>query len=480
MTPRIPHRKPRAAVAAVAAFLVFGVTVPAFAKEKFTPPKDLPAYGAEKSMTIPQVSESTLANGLGVWIVPRAGFPKVAMALVVRGGWAADPPGMDGFAGMFGDALTEGTATRTSQQIAQEMQAAGGEIGAAGSDDAIVLSADGFASSAPRILTLMADVARNASFPDKEVDLVRTNSLQRLQASKAQPSFAVSRAFAGAIYGDHPYHVVSQTEDSIAKLTPALLKSEFARRFRPDRALLIIAGAIDPAAMKKAAEKEFGAWKAAGTAPGPTPPVPPAGERRILLIDRPGSVQSQIRVGRTAVKITDPDYFRLLVANAIFGGAFASRLTENIREDKGYTYSPSSRVLTNEMGGALQVDAAVRNDVTAGTLLEIFYELDRMGATLPTDEELERAKRFVTGLFLLRNETSGGLAQTLASNWVRGLPLSALADFVPKVEAVTAGMTRDVARRYMTSRSQTVVIGGDAKTVRGEVEAFGTVTTEAP
>jgi predicted Zn-dependent peptidase len=122
----------------------------------------------------------------------------------------------------------------------------------------------------------------------------------------------------------------------------------------------------------------------------------------------------------------------------------------------------------------------VRNDVTAGTLLEVFYELDRMGATLPTDEELSRAKRYQTGLFLLRNEINGSLVQTLATNWVRGLPLAALADYVPKVSAVTAEMTRDVARRYMTSRTQTVVIGGDAKTVRGQVEPFGAVTAVTP
>jgi predicted Zn-dependent peptidase len=463
-----------------AAFATGLAIAPASAKDKVTMPKELPAYGADRPMVIPQVTEATLPNGLIVWIVPRAGLPKVAMALAVRGGWAADGPGMDGFAGMLADALTEGTATRTSQQIAEQMQALGGEIGASGGDDAIIVNADGFAAGAPKILNLLADVARNASFPDKEVDLVKTNTLQRLQARKAAPEFAVSKAFAAAVYGDHPYHIVTQSEESVAKVTPAVMKTEFARRFRPDRAILVVAGAVDVAATRRAIDKEFGTWKAAGEAPKPTPPVPPAGARRILLVDRPGSVQSQIRIGRPAVRATEADYYPLLVANAIFGGAFTSRLTENIREDKGYTYSPSSRVVTSEVGGLIQVDAAVRNDVTSGTLLEVFYELDRMGATLPTDEELARAKRYQTGLFLLRNEINGSLVQTLASNWVKGLPLAALADYVPKVNAVTAERTRDVARRYMTSRSQTVVIGGDVKSVSGQVEPFGAVTAVTP
>jgi predicted Zn-dependent peptidase len=453
---------------------------PAAAKDKLVMPKDLPAYGAERPMSIPQVTETTLANGLTVWIVPRAGLPKVSMALVVRGGGAIDGPGMDGLAGMLAEALTEGTTTRNSQRIAEEMQAVGGEIGASASNDAIVLGAGGFASGAAKILSLMADVARNASFPDKEVELVKTNTLQRLQARKATPEFAVSKAFATAVFGDHPYHVVAQSEEAVAKVTPSLLKTEFTRRFRPDRALLIVAGAVDPVATRRAIDKELGSWKAAGEKPAATPSVPAAGERRILMVDRPGSVQSQIRIGRPAVRASDADFYPLLVANAIFGGAFTSRLTENIREDKGYTYTPSSRVVTYEMGGLIQVDAAVRNDVTAGTLLEIFYELDRMGATLPTDEELSRAKRYQAGLFLLRNEINGSLVQTLASNWVHGLPLAALAEYVPKVNAVTAEMTRDVARRYMSSRTQTVVIGGDAKSVRGEVEPFGAVTAVGP
>lgn len=469
------------ALAALCAALAAALAIaPASAKDKLTMPKDLPAYGAERPMNIPQVTEATLPNGLVVWIVPRTGLPKVAMTLVVRGGGAADAPGMDGLAGMLADAATEGTSTRTSQQIAEQMQALGGEIGANAGDDAIFVSAGGFASGTPKILNLMADVARNASFPDKEVDLVKTNTLQRLQARKAAPEFAVAKAFAGAVFANHPYHVVAQTEESVGKVTPALLKAEFARRFRPDRALLVVAGAVDPVATRRAIDKEFGPWKPAGEAPGPTPPVPAAGERRILMLDRPGSVQSQIRVGRPAVRATEADFYPLVVANAIFGGAFTSRLTENIREDKGYTYSPSSRVVTYEMGGLIQVDAAVRNDVTAGTLLEIFYELDRMGATLPTDEELSRAKRFQTGLFLIRNETQGGLVQTLVSNWVRGLPIAALAEYVPKVSAVTAEMTRDVAQRYMTSRTQTVVIGGDVKSVRAQVEQFGPVTTVTP
>jgi len=197
---------------------------------------------------------------------------------------------MDGFAGMLADALTEGTTTRSSQQIAEEMQALGGEIGASGGDDAIIVNADGFATGTAKILNLLADVARNASFPDKEVDLVKTNTLQRLQARKAAPEFAVSKAFAAAVYGDHPYHIVTQSEESVAKVTPAVMRTEFTRRFRPDRALLVVAGAVDAAATRRAIDKEFGSWKATGAAPGPTPAVPP---KKILSLPRSARASSR-------------------------------------------------------------------------------------------------------------------------------------------------------------------------------------------
>jgi predicted Zn-dependent peptidase len=198
--------------------------------------------------------------------------------------------------------------------------------------------------------------------------------------------------------------------------------------------------------------------------------------RQILVLDRPGSIQSEIRVGRPSVTAADPDHYPLLVANTIFGGAFTSRLTENIREDKGYTYSPNSSADTYQQGGLLEVTAAVRTEVTGASLLEIFYELDRMGVTDATAEEIARAKRFQSGLFVIVNQINGAVAATLSGNWVEGLPRTAIAEFVPKVNAVTAEQIRAVGKRLMTSGGQVVVIGGDAASVVPQVEQFGAAT----
>jgi zinc protease len=463
------------AFALTAAFVSAGAVQAA----KETPlPKNLPAYGQEKPLPAPAIVDASLENGLKVWIVPRPGFPKVTALLAVRGGTAADPGSLAGAADVLADVVKEGTARRTSLQIAEELQAVGGEISGSASDDAIFVSVDGLSSGVGTLLDVLADVSRNAAFPAAEVELAKTNTLQGLMARESTPEFAVDKAFGAAVFGSHPYRTVAPTREAVAALTPQNLKEQYLRRFRPERALLLVVGDVTAPGVAETVKKVFGTWKGEGEAAPATPPAPLLGVREILVVDRPGSVQSEIRVGRPMVRMTDPEYYPEIVANTIFGGAFSSRLVENIREDKGYTYSPSARVSAYQEGGVLRIRAAVRNDVTAATLLEIFYELDRMGATLPTADELSRAKRFQSGLYVLRNALQDALAFTLATNWVDGLPPAALAEFVPKVNAVTAEQVREVGQKLFTSRSQTVVIGGDASKIATDVAQFGEVKLE--
>ncbi len=185
-------------------------------------------------------------------------------------------------------------------------------------------------------------------------------------------------------------------------------------------------------------------------------------------------------VGRPAPKVTEPDYWKALVANTLYAGAFGSRLVQNIREEKGYTYSPDGALLAHREGSLLQLQADVRNEVTAAALLEVFYELDRMAATRPTPGELEGAKRYQAGLYLLRNQSQAAVARTLASAWVNGLGPEVLGDFVPKVKAVTAQEVEEIGRKVFLSSTQTVVVVGDAKAVRPELAVFGPVRDLTP
>ncbi len=471
-----PRRSGMVAVWLIGALAASGAPA---AKEKPLP-KGLPPYGHDKPLPVPRVAETDLPNGLTVWVVPRPGFPKVTAVLIVRGGTASDPRDAAGMAEVLAGTVKEVTARRTSRQIAEELQAVGGELDTGASDDAIYVTSDCLASGTATLVAVLADVAQHAAFPADEVELVKENTLQGLLARASTPEFEADRTFAAAVFGAHPYRTIAPTEAAVRSLTPALLRQEYAKRFRPERALLILGGDLDEARVARLVQDEFGQWRGFGPAATPVPPVsgPPA--NGIGLVDRPDSVQSEIRVGRLAPRVSDPDYYPALVADTIFGGAFSSRLTENIREDKGYTYTPGSRLSSYAQAGLLEVHAAVRNDVTAATLLEIDYELDRMGATLPTDEELARAKRYQVGLYLLRNATQEEIVYTLANNWINGLPPAALGDFVPKVNAVTAAQVQEVGRRLFASRTQTVVVGGDASKVEGALAQFGPVRRISP
>jgi predicted Zn-dependent peptidase len=452
------------------------------ASEKQPLPKELPPFGADKPLPVPQIAQSTLPNGLGIWLVKRSGFPRAAVVLAVRGaGTAADPKDAEGITELLADTLTEGTATRSSRAIAEELQAVGAELNASGGADALYVTAGGLGAGVPKVLEVMADVVRNASFPAAEVELAKGNALQGLQARESTPEFLAQKALASAIYGEHPYHIVAPTAKTLEAATAAQLKQEHARRFQPGHSLLVVVGEFDAAAVQAALTRHFGPWRGTGQAPADVPPAPATpGVRRLLVTPRAGSVQSQIVMGRTAATVTDPDYYPLLVANTICAGSFGSRLVENIREDKGYTYSPGGDLTARAKGGLLSLRAEVRTEVTAATLTEMFYELDRMGATAPSDEELSRAKRYQGGLYLLRNQIQGSVAQTLASNWVRGLPPEALGEFVSKVNAVSADQVRAAGRAYFPSSRQTVVVVGDEAPVKAELAQFGEATVVKP
>jgi len=463
-------------------FTLAGLLAPTLllAVERKPLPKDLPPFGEDKPLPKPALAVSTLPNGLTVWTWPRPGVPRFVAVLAVRGGTAADPKGMEGVAELLADTLKEGTATRTSRRIAEELQSVGGEISAAAADDAIYVSVSALASGTAVALDVLADVARAASFPAPEVELAKGNAVQGLLARESNPEFLAQKAFAKAVFGDHPYHIVAPSKETLQAATPEGLRNEFTRRFRPENALLVVVGDVNAAAVSTGVTKSFGPWKGTGEGPTTTAAAPAAGARKILVVNRPGSVQSSIVVGRPTPTVTDPDYFPLLVANTVCAGSFTSRLVENIREDKGYTYSPNGSVRTMLKGGLLAVSADVRNEVTGGALLEIFYELDKMGSTLATDEEMSRARRYQSGLYLLRNQIQGAVARTLASNWAKGLPPEALGEFVTKVNAVTADQVRAVGRAVFSSATQTVVVVGDEPRIREEVAAFGEVVSVQP
>ncbi len=450
------------------------------AQEKDTVIEGLPAYGQDKPLKLPHVAERKLSNGLTLWLIERRGLPLVSMYLAVQGGSALDPGNRRGLSDILSATISAGTHQRSSRQIAEELQALGADINVGVGKDITYIGLGGLSSGADTLVEILADTARNANFPEDEVRLAIENELQSIIASRSQPSYDLNQVFHRQLFGEHPYAFVNPRPEVISQVSRNDLLKAYRQRFQPDRAILIMVGDLSTAEMETLATRHLGDWKTTMARPADIPPAPTETDHVVLLVDRPHSVQSTIYVGRPMPAANNPDEFALQVANTIFGGAFGSRLTMNIREDKGYTYSPHASVTDWARGGIFKVSASVRNEVTAATLVEIFYELDRLATTLPGDEELSRAQRYLKGRFLLANETSDSLAATLAGYWIDGKKPKDLARYVPAIEKVSKQDIRAMGRKYLSSRKQAVAVSGDAKIIRDQLSLFGEVKISTP
>ncbi|MCX7042924.1 MAG: pitrilysin family protein [Gammaproteobacteria bacterium] len=463
---------------AIAISLATSTTAYAGASAKL--PADLPAYGQDKPIPVPQIAKKKLSNGMEVWVVPRNGLPRVDFVLAMRGaGLAADDASHPGFASLLAGLLSEGTEKRDSRAIAETAQSLGGSVGAGAGYDGISMSANALASNAGSMLELLAEIARQPSFPANEVQLAKANSLQALKASEATPGFRAERAMSQAVYGDHPYGHTQPTSESISSTTAELLKAEHAKRFRPDRALLVITGRIDEAQAMKMAEAAFGTWKAEGAALAETPAAASSAKPVRLLLERPGSVQSTLRLGRPGIPATSPDYVPLRLAGTILGGGFSSRINQNLREDKGYTYGASAGARNYRNGGAIVGGADVRNAVTGASLKEYFDEYRRFGTDLVPDEEISMNKRYVAGGYLISNQLQASVAGTLANNWLIGLPSDFLGQFVPMIQKVSAEQVRDMGKKYFSPESQSIIVVGDSASITEQLKEYGDFTVSA-
>lgn len=454
------------------ALLVSAVLAPAaFAMAPM--PAGLPGFAPDRPLPVPEVARHTLDNGLQVWVVPRDGVPRVDFVLAFRhAGLAADAEQTPAFASMLAGLLTEGTADRDSRAIAEAAQGMGGSIGGYASNDGLVLNANALASKSAEMAALLAEVARTPSFPQAEVDLAKANALQGLKAAEAQPGFRAERAMLKALYGDHPYARTQATEAGIAAVDRARLVAEHERRLRPDNALLVITGRIGEAEALALAEQHFSDWQAQGEPPAPTPAARNGAVPTRVLLKRDGSVQSTVRIGRPAIRATHPDAIALDLASTVLGGSFSSRLMQNLREDKGYTYGARLGQRNLAAGGALVSSADVRNEVTGAAVSEFFAEFNRLAGEPVPAQELEMNKRYVAGSYLISNQLQRSVAGTLAGNWLVGLPPEYIGEYVPRIREVTAEQVQAMGRKYFQPAQQSVVVVGDAAVV-DQLNAFG-------
>lgn len=448
------------------------LTTPALAQQKTPPPP-----GAARPLNLPKLTEKKLANGLTVVLAPLPNVPKITAVLTFRSATtASDREAHPGIAQIAASVANEGTDTRTSKQIKEELRSIGGTLSLYSDADSTTMNATSLSEFSPRLFDLMSDVAQHPSFPETEVKLAQENTIQQIRAGRADPGFLVNERFQKAVFGNHPYGFVVPDEKSISSLTRADLRSFVAKYYLPNASHLIVVGDIDVNKTYAEIEKAFGSWKSGTVPPEQNPAVPKRDKRQIYFVNRPGSIQSAIYIGNVSIPRKDKDYFAIRTANTIYGGSFYSRLTRNIRETKGYTYSPFSSANTQAKTGSFLAGAFVRNEVTGPTLLEIFYELDRMRVMPVSDEELSAAKEYSTGNFSVELASQQGLAGRIATIYTYDLDKNFINDFRPKIEALTTADIQKAAAKYFDTYRAAIVIVGDWDKVKDQVTPFGEVT----
>ena len=435
-----------------------------------------PAVGPERPFTPPPRIERALPNGLQVVTLRYATVPKVSVVLTMRSGLAVDPEKQAGLAQFVVDAVQEGTATRTSPQIRREVFAMGATLTGAAGQDTSSLTMRGLADTLPQMLALLSDLVRNPTFPQDEVDLLKANTKQGLQAQLASPQFVANRIYRQTLFGPHPYARVGATLESVEAIDRAAIDAYHKAHYRPNNAFLIVTGDVAPDAVFAAAQKAFGAWERGTVPTPPTPQVPPLKGRRIVFVQRPNSVQSSISVGNFTIRRDDPRWYVLQTANQIYGAAFDSRLVRNIREEKGYTYSPQSQFQAMKQAGLYRAVADVRNDVTGATLKEIYGEIDKFRAGGPETAELSNAKTYMRGLFVIQNATQAGLTSTLNTMYSFGLPKDYPETFQKTISSLSAEAVKTGAQMLLGSENSVIVIVGDYAKVKDQLAGFGEIT----
>jgi zinc protease len=437
--------------------------------------RQTPAPLALSPLNIPEPTDTKLANGLRVVTVEDKRLPLVSFRLAVPSGDVNDPENMVGLSDMMTHLMSEGTESRTSKQIAEQVERIGATLSAGSGSDFTTIAASTLAIYIDDILELMADVVLRPSFPQNEIDLARENAKQLLIQQRAQPNFLASERVAKVIFGNHPYSRVSPTPETLDAMTRDVLKNFHASLITPGNAVMVVVGDFDRAALIDRLDALFGQWQP-NSAPGLTFPDPPERTMRsATLVDRPGSAQSNIVVANIGIQRTSPDYFPMLLMHTILGANASSRLFMNLREEKGYTYGAYSSLDARRVAGSFRVTAEVRTPVTGASLKEFFYELERIRSESVSDKELADAKSYLTGVFPIKIETQEGLIDQLVNIRMYDLPDDYLHSYRERVNAVTADEILRVAQKYVTPDKAAVVIVGDAHAITDQVRLFSEV-----
>jgi predicted Zn-dependent peptidase len=444
--------------------------VPATPRREAPPP-----LGTPRDFQLPAKTEFALDNGVGVTFVPFGTVPKATVMVVVRTGNIDDPK--TGVADLVGEMLKEGAAGRSAADVARFAAEMGGSLDVSVGADQTTVALDVLGERAPEAIALAADVLRRPTLPASELPRLKANIALQVAVARSSPQAIAGEAYARLLWGDHPYGRALPTDADIESYSLDDVREFHARNFGAARTHVYVAGRFDPAAVEAAVRTAFADW-----APGAPPTVnPPTGTRtaQVQLIDRPDAAQSTILLGGPTIGPTAPEYLPLVVTNTLLGGGLISRLDQNLREEKGWTYGVATRISPSYRAASWTMSADVNTPDTAPALRETYREIAKLQAEPPSVAELERIQNYRAGTFVIGSSSRGGLLGQLAFLDLHGLPDEWLTDYVKNVYAVTPEQVSAAARQHVDPASMTLVVVGDLKQVGKDVSALPQVKASA-
>lgn len=434
----------------------------------------LPKAGPNPKLSLPPIEKTKLDNGLEVWMVQHNELPIVSMNLVLKSGTVNEPIDRTGLAGMTTQLLDDGTKTRSAVDITNQLQAIGVLGIPAGSNfDSTNVSIQTLTKNLDQALEIYSDVVMNPVFPEKELESLRGRQLVGLKQQKANPNAIANVVYNRVLYGDHPYGR-DNSEKTLKSITRADVVKYYESTFRPNNGVLIVAGSFDRAAMKTKLEKAFGSWKQGEVPVAELPEAKMLDKAGIYIVDRPNSAQSVVSIGQIGIDRGNPDFFPVAVMNAILGGGITSRISMNLREDKGYTYGAGSGWSYRRGAGPFRAGGDIQTAVTKEAVAEFMKELNGIRGGIPiTQKELDYNKQSLIRRYPSAFETIGGISGQLANLVVYGLPDSYFNDYISNINAVNIDDVNRVAKKYLDPSKMAIVIVGDRTVVEPGLKDLG-------
>jgi zinc protease len=428
-----------------------------------------PPGGEPRDLVLAEPVRGTLDNGLAFALIQFGQAPKATVMARVRTG-ALDEEGRTWLASLTGDMMKEATENYSSARLAEAAAAMGGALEVNSGPEFTTVTIDVLGEFAGDAVALLAELLRRPTFPATEFERVQRDYQRRLAVQRSQPQAQAQEAFLRQLYGDHPFAATFPEPQQLAGYTIEDVRGFHAANFGAARTTFYVAGRFDAGSVEHALRQHFGDWPAG---PAPRIDVPPPGESAsVVLMERPGAPQSTLQLGLRTIDPSHPDWTRLMLTNTLLGGYFSSRITANIREDKGYTYSPFSWLSPRYRDAYWGQRADVTAEHTAASLREIYAELDLLRAAAPGAAELARVQNYMIGIFTISNASRGGILGQFAFIDAHGLPPEYVTGYVERIEAITAEQVSATARSYLVPERMSLAIVGDLELVRPQLEAL--------